>query len=134
MEAARMAITQRVTGQWASDGLVCKDARGLTLKAEGEGGFVASDLILLSVAGCSSATLQALLKRDSWQVSSFDVSVEGDRLETRPRIYTDIRVHYIINCPGLNKERLAEYINIVGQVCPVIQSLKAKVVLTFQLL
>jgi putative redox protein len=128
-----MAITQRVTGEWESDGLLI-DARGLTLKAEGSGGFVASDLLLASVAGCSSATLQALLKRDSLQVTSLRVSVEGDRLETTPRVYTDIRVHYVIKSPGLTAERLAHYVDIVGKACPVIQSVKARVLLTFQLL
>jgi len=129
-----MAVTQKVTGQWAADGLMIKDARGLTLKTEGAGGFVASDLILASVAGCSSATLQALLRRDSRQTTSFNVSVEGDRVETTPRIYTHIRVHYVIKSPGLTEEQLAHYVDTVGKVCPVIQSLKAKVVLTFELL
>ncbi len=128
-----MAITQKVTGQWETDGLMI-NARGLSLKAEGAGGFVASDLVLASVAGCSSATLQAMLRRDSWQTSSFNVSVEGDRVEATPRIYTDVRVHYVIKCPGLTAERLAHYVDVVGKVCPVIQSLKAKVVLTFELL
>lgn len=53
-------------------------------------------LVLAAVASCSSIDIVLLLKKQRQQLSGLRVTVEGKRVDTEPRIFTDIHVHYTL--------------------------------------
>lgn len=124
---------QKITATLSGNGILCTDVNGHQVKA-GEGGPRATDLLLMAVAGCSGATLNALLTRDGFKVESMNLTVEGIRSEGRPRRFEDIKVHYEIRCPGLSEGKLSEYVKLTEEVCPVIKSISARVHLSFSLI
>lgn len=123
---------QKITASLNDGSILCSDNQGAQVKIGG-GGPRATDLLLMAVAGCSAATLSALLKRDGYQISKLDMTVEGLRGEERPRRFTDIYVKYDIRCEGLAPAKLEEYLKLTEQFCPVIQSVSARVHLNYVL-
>ncbi|NJB85496.1 putative redox protein [Lewinella marina] len=51
-------------------------------------------LVLSAVASCSSIDIVLLLKKQRQDLHDIKVSVEGQRVDTEPRVFTDIHVHY----------------------------------------
>ncbi|MGE5559577.1 MAG: OsmC family protein [Chloroflexota bacterium] len=99
----------------------------------GGGTITAFDTVLVAVGGCSCAVLEGLLKRDGYSPVKITGAVEGTRGEVPPRPFVAVKVHFGIECPGLDAQKAAKYVESVEQHCPVIQSLKCSVTSTFEL-
>jgi putative redox protein len=127
-----MAEASRVTAVLADNGIQCKDANGAQVTAGGPGPR-ASDLLLMAVAGCSGGTLKAMMAKEGWNLSRLDISVEGVRSEDRPRRYTDIEVHYDMECKGLPQDKAEAFVKATGDNCFVMQSISSKKHLSFTL-
>ena len=127
-----MAEPSKITAVLTDNGIVCKDAKGATVTAGGPGPK-ASELLLMAVAGCSGATLKAIMAKEGWSLSKLDIAVEGVPSEDRPRRWTDINVHYDIECKGLPKDKAEAYVKATGDNCFVMQSVSARKHLTFTL-
>lgn len=127
-----MADTSKITASLTENGIVCKDSNGAQVTAGGPGPK-ASDLLLMAIAGCSGGTMKAMMAKDGWNLSGLQVSVEGVRSEDRPRRYTDVNVHYTMECKGLPQEKAAAYVQATGENCFVMQSVSSKKHLTFTL-
>ena len=74
---------------------------GLTVLADGSPaiggqgkGMRPMQLLLAAVASCSSIDIVLLLRKQRQDLKDIKVSVEGDRREEEPRIFTHLRVHY----------------------------------------
>jgi len=128
VSAQKQVIAANVT----EEGILCRDLDGREVKIGG-GGPRATDLLLMAVAGCSGATLNALLKRDGWEARSFRIKVEGERSQDRPRRFAEIYVKYELECQGLSRDKLEEYLVITERTCPVIQSLNSRIHLSAEL-
>jgi putative redox protein len=127
-----MALSQKVTGSLKADEILCENQSGAKVTVGGEGPR-ATDLVLMAVAGCSGATLKAIMGRDGLNPDVIDMTVEGVRSETSPKRFTDIHVHYTVACEGLSPEKLQHYLNLTEKVCPVVQSLNANMHMTYEL-
>ncbi len=127
-----MAETSKITATLTDNGILCKDVNGAQVTAGGNGPK-ASDLLLMAIAGCSGGTLKAIMAKEGWNLSGLQVSVEGVRSEDRPRRYTDVNVHYTIECKGLPQDKAAAYVQATGETCFVMQSVSSKKHLTFTL-
>jgi len=125
-----MAEPSKITAVLTDNGIVCKDAKGATVTAGGSGPK-ASELVLMAVAGCSASTLKAIMAKEGWNLLALDITVEGVASEERPRHWTDVQVHYDIQCPGLPDEKAEAYVKATGDNCFVMQSISAKKHLTF---
>lgn len=65
----------------------------------GEGlGSRPMELVLMALASCSSLDLVSILKKQKQEIVSFSVSVEAQRRETIPHIFTSI--HMIFSLSG----------------------------------
>lgn len=126
-----MAEPQKITAFLAEDGVVCEDKNGVVVKAGG-GGPSATDLLLMSVAGCSGAVLRAVLGKAGYVPESVHITVEGERAD-KPRRFSRLFVSYDVVCPGLDRETLHTSIEATEKACPVIQTLSAKVEFKFDL-
>ena len=51
-------------------------------------------LVLAAVASCSSIDVVLLLRKQRQDLQDIRVSVEGQRVDTEPKVFTDIHLHY----------------------------------------
>lgn len=59
-------------------------------------GFRPLELMLVSLAGCTGMDVISILKKKRQDVTGFEVHAEGDQASDFPKVYTDIRVTYIV--------------------------------------
>ncbi len=79
---------------------------GRTMEGETEAGKLAPiysdtapspmELVLQAHAGCSLVDLRVGLKHRMDNVRAMWIEVEGDRAEESPRVFTAVRMHYVI--------------------------------------
>lgn len=54
------------------------------------------EMILMALASCSSLDLVSILKKQKQDLKDFSVSVEGERREQIPTVFTKIHMHFIL--------------------------------------
>ena len=54
------------------------------------------EMFLLGIGGCTSLDVLSILKKSRQDVVEFEVQVEAEREQTHPRIFYEVRVHYVI--------------------------------------
>jgi len=59
-------------------------------------GFRPMQLILAALAGCSLMDLVSILEKSRQSLKDIQVSVEGDRADAIPAVFTEIRLHYTL--------------------------------------
>lgn len=57
------------------------------------------EMLLASLASCSGIDVVLLLRKQRQNLQDIEVRVEGDRRDREPRVFTRIRVHYILTGP-----------------------------------
>lgn len=65
-------------------------------------GFRPMELLLVGLAGCTGMDVISILKKKQQDVVSFEVSVQGERAQEHPRIYTHITIEYVIIGHGID--------------------------------
>lgn len=71
----------------------------------GGSGMKPTDMLLVSVGGCSSMDIVSILKKKRQEIISYSVTVEGERSQEHPRVFTKIWLKYEIK--GKNIEEAA---------------------------
>jgi putative redox protein len=64
------------------------------------------ELILHALAGCTGVDLAMMLEKMHQPVQGIEITVEGDRAEDHPKVYTHLRVH--VRVTGAVDERKLE--------------------------
>ena len=54
-------------------------------------------LVLMALGGCTSMDVLSMLEKMRDEVQSYKVTVEAERAEDHPRVFTSIHVHYIFS-------------------------------------
>lgn len=57
-------------------------------------GFRPMQLVLTALAGCSLMDLVSILEKSRQTLKDIQVTVEGDRADAIPAVFTEIRLHY----------------------------------------
>ena len=65
-------------------------------------GFRPLELMLISLAGCTAMDVISILKKKRQDVTGFAVSVDADRADSHPKVFTAIRVKYEVRGRQLN--------------------------------
>ena len=52
------------------------------------------ELLLIGLGGCSGMDVLSILKKKRVQLDDFEITLEAERAETYPRVFTSIRVVY----------------------------------------
>lgn len=127
-----MAENPKITAKMVESQFICQNASGAEVAA-GTPAPKASELLLMAIAGCSGGTLKAIMAKEGWNLTKLDISVEGVPAEDKPRRYSDVNVHYTIECKGLPQDKAAAYVQATGENCFVMQSVSSKKHLSFTL-
>jgi len=60
------------------------------------------ELVLMGTGACSAIDVVHILRKARQAVSGCVVELDGDRAEDDPKVFTRIRMHYIVTGRGLN--------------------------------
>ena len=69
-------------------------------------GFRPMEMLLLGLAGCSAFDVVLILKRGRENVTDCVVEVEADRAETDPKVFTNVRLRYIVTGKALDTKKV----------------------------
>lgn len=106
-----MECTVRWTGA-GSDGMTFQAETGsghiLNMDGAPEGGGRnlaprPMEVVLAGTGGCTAYDVVLILRKSGQAVSGCDVRVEATRAETDPKVFTQIRMHFIVRGKALKK-------------------------------
>ncbi|PCI11703.1 MAG: hypothetical protein COB73_01615 [Flavobacteriaceae bacterium] len=72
---------------------------GHTLMLDANGGNLAPsplESILISLGGCSSVDVVSILQKSRQNISGCTVEINGTRVDSVPKLFSDIHLHFII--------------------------------------
>ena len=69
-------------------------------------GFRPMEMLLLGLAGCSAFDVVMILKRGRENVTDCVVEVDADRAETDPKVFTNVRLRYVVTGRGLDPKKV----------------------------
>ena len=69
-------------------------------------GFRPMEMLLLGLAGCSAFDVVLILKRGRENVTDCVVEVDADRAETDPKVFTHVRMRYLVTGKGLDTNKV----------------------------
>jgi len=69
-------------------------------------GFRPMEMLLLGLAGCSAFDVVLILKRGRADITDCVVEVDADRAETDPKVFTNIRLRYVVTGRNLDRNKV----------------------------
>ena len=69
-------------------------------------GFRPMEMMLLGLAGCSAFDVVLILKRSREDITDCVVDVDGDRADTDPKVFTHVRMHYVVTGRNLDPKKV----------------------------
>ena len=73
------------------------------------------ELLLMGLGGCSSIDVVMILEKMRQPVTDCQVSVEADRVEEDPKVFTHIRMHFAVAGEGLSLDRVEHAVNLSAE-------------------
>ncbi len=64
------------------------------------------EMLLLGMGGCTAIDVIHILKKARQEVSDCVVELDAERAETEPKVFTRIRVHFVISGRGLSEKQV----------------------------
>ncbi len=90
--------------------------------------FKASDLLMVSLGGCTAVDVISILKKQKQDIREFRIEVEGTNAKDYPKYYTEIKLNFILRGRNINPEFVERAIDLSHhKYCSVGQSLEPKV-------
>lgn len=110
---------------------VMRDRNGFPIFMDQPNGVNASDLLPLSLAGCTSYDVITILEKQRQDVADLSVTAESTRDPEPPWVYRKIHVHYKVSGRGLQADKISRAIELAEQkYCGVYATLKDVVEIT----
>ena len=75
-------------------------------------GISPMEMLLLGVGGCTSIDVLSILKKSKQDVIDFEVRVEAEREEEHPRVFQEVKIHYIIKGRKISKSHVERAIEL----------------------
>jgi len=89
------------------------------------------DLVLSAVTSCAAVDLVQMLKKRRRQVDNLVIESEGHRMDTDPKYYHTIDLHFILTSPNATEEEMEKYTLLtVEKYCSVSATLNSKLNVT----
>lgn len=86
------------------------------------------DLVLSAVSSCAAVDLVQMLKKRRRQVEGLTIETEGHRMETNPKYYHTIDLHFRITSPDVTEEEMQKYTELaLEKYCSVSSTLNAEI-------
>jgi putative redox protein len=87
----------------------------------GNHGACPLELLLMGVGGCAGMVVASILRRMRQDVTAYRVSVRGDRVETHPKVFSEITVEHVVEGNQLDAATVRRALTIAStQLCPVV--------------
>ncbi|WP_448548127.1 OsmC family protein [Thalassotalea fusca] len=87
--------------------------------------------VLISLGSCSSVDVVSILKKAKQDVRDCIVEVSSTRVETVPRVFSDIHLHFVITGKEVSEKHVVRAINLsADKYCSVAQMLNKSVNIT----
>jgi len=110
-------------------GVYLKQIKGISFAAKGDsnhwvvmdgseefGGHNAGtrpmEMVLLSLAGCTAADVVSILQKRRVNLHDMEITVDSERADRHPKVYTKIHLHFIFHGKDLNPKDLEMAINL----------------------
>lgn len=89
-----------------------------TSEAHGGSGSATSpmELALEALIGCTAMDVVSILKKKRLQISDFRIVAEGDRAENHPRVYTKIRLRFVVSGKEIPEKAVRDAIDLSKDV------------------
>src|SRR5262249_38745690 len=98
---------------------------------EGDIGVKPSDLLLLSLGGCTAVDVVNILRKKRQKLTGLKVEVNGPQLPDAPWTYLSFHMHFIVSGRGLSEEAVAAAIELAeSKYCSVSATLRQSVPVT----
>jgi len=125
-------IAETVSLDWIREHqFLMHDRNGFPIVMDHPNGVNASDLLPLSLIGCSSYDVVAILEKQRQGVTDLAVTAESTRDPNPPWIFQKIHVHYKVSGRGLDKEKVSKAIELAEEkYCGVFATLRNAVEIT----
>jgi putative redox protein len=75
-------------------------------------GFRPMEMLLIGLAGCSAFDVVMILKRGRERVTDCIVEVDADRAETDPKIFTNVRLRYVVTGHDLDRKKVERAVSL----------------------
>ncbi|MEK6693573.1 MAG: OsmC family protein [Nitrospirota bacterium] len=75
-----------------------------------DAGFRPMELILVALGGCTGMDVLSILRKKKQDITGFEVRVKGERAETHPMVYREIRVEYIVKGKDISEDAVKKAI------------------------
>jgi putative redox protein len=62
------------------------------------------ELILMGLAGCTSMDVLSILKKKRVSLVDFSVTVEAERADEHPKVFTNIKLHYVFTGKAIKSQ------------------------------
>ncbi len=96
--------------QWVSDEMfmgTSESGHSILMDANGGNNAVSPlENILLSLGCCSSVDVVSILEKSRQNISDCIVEINGTRVDTVPRVFSDIHLHFIIKGTGVSAKHV----------------------------
>jgi putative redox protein len=64
------------------------------------------ELLLVGLGGCSAIDVVLILKRGREAITDCDVEIEAERADTDPKVFTRIKLHFIVTGNNLDPQKV----------------------------
>ncbi len=124
--------TETVSVEWMRDQVfLLRDRAGFPILMTQPYGVNGADLLPLSVAGCASWDIVAILQKQHQKLTGMSVSIESVRDDTPPWRFRQIRIHYHLSGHGLTREAVRRAVELSeNKYCSTFATLRAAVELS----
>lgn len=90
------------------------------------------ELLLSALGGCTGMDVISILRKMRQPVEAMEVRVEGDRADEHPKVFTALRVYYILKGEGLEPAKVEKAIRLsVERYCGVGNMLRKAAVIEY---
>ena len=87
--------------------------------------------VLLSLGGCSSVDVVSILQKARQDISGCSVEISGTRVETVPKLFSDIHLHFVITGNAIKESHVERAVALsADKYCSVALMLNGKVNIT----
>lgn len=70
------------------------------------------EMLLLSMAACSTYDVVSILQKSRENISDCDVKITAKRAEDHPKIFTDIHLHFVVTGKGIKEKNVNRAIDL----------------------
>lgn len=82
-------------------------------------GFRPMELIATGLAGCTAMDVISILQKKRQDVTDFRVNVHGERAEDHPRVFTHLKIDYLVTGYEINEKAVIRAIKLSAEhYCP----------------